>query len=243
MKKQRTYNDSLHFYGRVWGFVAAGVIAVFPFVVMLIFNVGPEWKAVGKGLLSVAPIFWTVGLIEVFTYTPMLGPGSAYLGFVTGNLTNLKVPCALECMEGAEVKPGTEEGDVISTISTAVSSIVTMLIIIVGVLLITPLTPILNSEFLTPAFDNLLPALFGALGVVYISKNWKLAIVPVLIMLILFIAIPGLSSLVGIMVTVGAIIAIISARLMYKKGWLGEVYVPAPAADAVQPETEEKEQE
>ena len=63
-----------------------------------------------KGLLGVAPIFWTVGLIEVLTFVPMLGTAGSYLAFVTGNLTNLKVPAALTAMENAKVKPGTEEG-------------------------------------------------------------------------------------------------------------------------------------
>ena len=86
--------------------------------------------------------------------------------------------------------------------------------------MIVPLTPILENPTLTPAFDNILPALFGALGVVYISRNWKLAIAPVAVMLVLFIAVPGLSGAVGMLVPVGAIIAIAVARVLYKKGKL-----------------------
>lgn len=228
-KRNMTYLDSVHFYGRIWGWAAAALIFAFPFVTALIFQAWPSMSGVLKGTLAVAPIFWTVGVIEVFTYVPMLGAGSSYLGFVTGNLSNLKVPCALACMEGAEVKPGTEEGEIISTISTAVSSIVTTGIIILGVCLIIPLTPVLQSEFLQPAFANILPALFGALGVVYISKNWKIAVVPAVLMLVLFIFVPALNAgTVGIMVPVGAIVAIAASRFMYKKGWLGEI-TPVPA--------------
>lgn len=232
-KRNMTYLDSVHFYGRIWGWAAAALIFAFPFVTALIFQAWPNMSGVLKGTLAVAPIFWTVGVIEVFTYVPMLGAGSSYLGFVTGNLSNLKVPCALACMEGAEVKPGTEEGEIISTISTAVSSIVTTGIIIIGVCLIIPLTPVLQSEFLQPAFANILPALFGALGVVYISKNWKIAVVPAVLMLVLFISVPALNAgTVGIMVPVGAIVAIAASRFMYKKGWLGEVSkVPAVTGD------------
>lgn len=115
-KRNMTYLDSVHFYGRIWGWAAAALIFAFPFVTALIFQAWPSMSGVLKGTLAVAPIFWTVGVIEVFTYVPMLGAGSSYLGFVTGNLSNLKVPCALACMEGAEVKPGTEEGEIISTI-------------------------------------------------------------------------------------------------------------------------------
>ncbi|MBQ3085307.1 MAG: hypothetical protein IJC46_07670 [Clostridia bacterium] len=214
---KRTYEEQIHIDGRVWGAIAAVAIVAFPLVVALIFGLNPDWYAIRDGMLSVAPIFWTVGIIEVLTYIPMLGAGSSYLAFVTGNITSLKAPCAMNAMENAEVKPGTKEGEIISTIAVAVSSIVTILIVAVGALLITPLEPILRHEALIPAFDNILPALFGALGVVYISKNWKIAIAPIAVMLVLFIAIPSLGGSVGIMVPVGAIIAVAVARVLYKK--------------------------
>ena len=88
-------------------------------------------------------------------------------------------------------------------------------------LCIAPLTPILESPVLIPAFDMILPALFGGLAVVFISKNAKLAAIPVTVMLILFIAIPALNaSTVGIMVPVGVIVTVITARILYKKGVL-----------------------
>ena len=217
---KRPYDEQIHIDGRVWGTIAAVAICAFPLLVAILFQLKPDWGVVLKGLIGVAPIFWTVGLIEVFTYIPMLGAGSSYLAFVTGNITNLKAPCAINAMENAEAKAGSKEAEIISTIAVATSSIVTILIIALGVLMIVPLTPILENPALTPAFDNILPALFGALGVVYISRNWKLSIAPVLFMLILFIAVPGLSGAVGMMVPVGAIIAIAVARVLYKKGKL-----------------------
>lgn len=97
----------------------------------------------------------------------------------------------------------------------------TTLIIIVGVILITPLTPVLNSPALAPAFAQILPALFGGLGVVFISRNWKISIAPVILMLVLFIFVPALnSSTVGIMVPVGVLFTLGVSRLMYKKGLL-----------------------
>lgn len=220
---KRSYEQQIHIDGRVWGAIAGVAIAAFPLLVAVIYQLKPDWGVVLKGLIGVAPIFWTVGLIEVFTYIPMLGAGSSYLAFVTGNITNLKAPCAMNAMENAEVKAGSKEGEIISTIAVATSSIVTILIIALGVLMIVPLTPILESPALEPAFNNILPALFGALGVVYISKNWKLAVAPVAVMLAVYIILPicgvqGLDGLVGIFVPVGAIIAIAVARVLYKKG-------------------------
>ena len=119
---------------------------------------------------------------------------------------------------GADIK--SEEGEIVSTIAIAVSSIVTTLIIILGVILITPLTPVLNSPVLAPAFDQILPALFGGLGVVFISRNWKIAIAPVALMLILFIAIPSLGSAVSVMVPVGVLFSLAVSRILYKKNML-----------------------
>ena len=171
------------------------------------------------GLIATAPMYWAVGAIETVTYVPMLGAGGSYLSFVTGNISNLKLPCALNAMEQNDVSANSEEGEVVSTIAIAVSSIVTTVIIILGVVLIVPLTPILQAPVLQPAFDQILPALFGGLGVAFVSKNWKLAVVPVVLMLILFVFVPVLDSgTVGIMVPVSALLTIGVGRILYKKG-------------------------
>ena len=221
MKKKMTYMESVHHYGRIWGIIVGFVLLAFPLVLSLIFNTAPNFDILWKGILATAPMYWAVGIVEIFTYVPMLGAGGTYLSFVTGNISNLKLPCAIDAMERAGVKATDEEGEVISTISIAVSSIVTTLIIIVGVICIVPLTPLLESPTLTPAFDMILPALFGGLAVVFISKNLKLSIAPIIIMLILFIFVPALNAgTVGIMVPVGVICTVVYARILYKKGKL-----------------------
>lgn len=109
----------------------------------------------------------------------------------------------------------------ISTIAIATSSIVTTLIIVAGVLMIVPLTPLLGAPVLQPAFQQILPALFGGLGVAFVSKNWKIAVAPVILMLVLFIFVPALNSgTVGLMVPVSALFTIVVARILYRKGVL-----------------------
>lgn len=220
MKKELSYMDSVHRAGCIWDLSAMVILILFPVAVCFVFKVTPDWQGFWMGLLATAPMFWAVGVVETFTYVPMLGAGGSYLAFVTGNITNLKAPAAINALElvGADIK--SEEGEIVSTIAIAVSSIVTTLIIILGVVLIIPLDPILNSPVLAPAFDRILPALFGGLGVVFISRNWKIAIAPVLLMLILFIAIPGLGGYVSIMVPVGVLFSLLVSRIMYKKGLL-----------------------
>ena len=221
MKQNLSYMDSVHRDGRIWNFSVAALLLAFPIAVAIIFGASPDWAALGMGLLATAPMYWTVSIIEVITYVPMLGASGAYLGFVTGNIANLKLPCAINALEQNEVSANSEEGEIISTIAIATSSIVTILIILVGVVCIVPLTPILEAEILVPAFDQILPALFGGLGVAFISKNWKLAIAPVVLMLVLFIFVPALNAgTVGIMVPVAALFTIGVGRILYKKGVL-----------------------
>ncbi len=217
---EKSYQDRVHAYGRVWMAVIVLVLAAVPVAISLYYRAWPQGSAVLAGLAGIVPIFWTVGAIEVFTYVPMLGTGGSYLAFTTGNLTNLKVPCALQAMKGMGVEAGTEEGDVVSTIAIAVSSLVTVLIIALGVLLISALAPMLESPLLAPAFDNILPALFGALAVAFVAREWKIALAPLAVMLALFLLVPSLSSSVGILVPVGALIAVGAARILHRKGML-----------------------
>ena len=228
MKKERTYRDQMHFMGRIWILSALVLLLAVPFAICVYYDAWPPAAAVLQGLLGVAPIFWTVTFIEFLTYVPMLGTGGSYLSFVTGNVTNLKVPCALNAMEAAEVEPGSEEGEVVSTIAIAISSMVTVVIIALGVLMLSRLQPLLESPVLKPAFENILPALFGGLGVAYVSKNWKIALAPMIFMIALFVLLPTLgildsktlSGYVGLLVPVGAGVAIGVARILYKKGKL-----------------------
>ena len=214
--------DSVHRDGTIWNLSMMAILLLFPILVCILFeDAMPDWKGVALGLIATAPMYWAVGVVEVITFIPMLGAGGSYLSFVTGNISNLKLPCAINALENAGADPKSEEGEIISTIAIAVSSIVTTLIVAIGVALIVPLSPILENPILTPAFDQMLPALFGALGVALVSKNWKIAVAPILLMLVLFIFVPALDSgMVGIMVPVGVIFTILVSRLMYKKNLL-----------------------
>ena len=221
MKKEMSYLDSVHRDGRIWNITVMILLMAFPVSVAIIFGAAPDWGALAVGLVATAPMYWAVGLIETVTFVPMLGAGGSYLSFVTGNITNLKLPCALKALEQNGVSANSEEGEVISTIAIAASSIVTTLSILLGVVAIVPLTPILQAPVLQPAFAQILPALFGGLGVAFISKNWKLALAPIALMLILFVFVPALNEgTVGIMVPVSALFTIAIGRILYKKGVL-----------------------
>ena len=221
MKKNLSYIDSVHRDGRIWNIGVMILLMMFPISVALIFGAAPDWGALVVGLIATAPMYWAVGVVETITFVPMLGAGGSYLSFVTGNISNLKLPCAINALEQNEVSASSEEGEIISTIAIATSSIGTTIIILLGVILIVPLSPILEAPVLEPAFAQMLPALFGGLGVAFVSKNWKIAIAPVVLMLILFIFVPALNAgTVGIMVPVSVLFTIGVSRILYKRGVL-----------------------
>ena len=216
-----TYIDSVHRDGTIWNLGVMALLIAFPLTVAAVFGASPDWAALAVGVLSTAPMYWAVGVIETITFVPMLGAGGSYLSFVTGNISNLKLPCAINALEQNEVSATSEEGEIISTIAIATSSIVTTIIIIIGVICIVPLTPILEAPVLEPAFAQMLPALFGGLGVAFVSKNWKIAVAPIVLMLALFILVPALNAgTVGIMVPVSVVFTIAVSRVLYKKGVL-----------------------
>src|SRR5665647_1863326 len=170
------YNNSIHRIGRIWTGLGLIILLCVPTAICVYFRVFPSGTAILKGLLSVGIIYLPAGIIEAVTYSPILGPGATYLAFITGNLINLRVPCTMNALEIGKVRSGTPEGDILSTISVAASSLVSIVILGIGVIALIPLTPIITSELLRPGFSTVLPALFGALGYMYISKNVKLCL-------------------------------------------------------------------
>ena len=224
MEKQKVilseYQEDIHRSGKIWFFIAYFFIVLLPIGSAIYFKAWPNLKDYLAAALGVIPIYWTVGFVEAFTYMPMLGAGGSYLGFITGNMSNLKVPVAMQAMDQAGAKQGSEEGDCISTIAIAVSSLVTVVIIVIFVVLMVPLTPVFSNPILTPAFDNVVPALFGGLMVAYIAKDPKVGLPIILLGAALFIAVPSLAGVYPIVLPVLAALAIALARYLYKKGKL-----------------------
>lgn len=218
MKKERSYIDSVHFSGRIWTLLMLAVFICFPLAVSVYYDAWPPVSNFFKGFGAVALLFYPTAIIEVTAYSPMLGSGGMYLSFVTGNITNLKLPCALAAMDTSKVRATSEEGEVVSTIAIATSSIVTTIIIALFVIPLRSLLPLLtadNSVF-APAFQQVLPALFGALGASYFAKHWKISIVPIIACVLVLIFVPTMQS--GILLFVGIVVALLSTHIMYKKG-------------------------
>ena len=214
------YDDSIHRLGRITNAIGILSLLATPFLFALILGTSISWSGFAKGLLRVAITYLPITIVEFLIYVPILGPGGSYLSFITGNIINMKLPCAYNAREIAKTQAGTPEDSIITTLAVGVSSLVTMLVIFIGVLLLIPLTPVLNNPTLRPAFDNLLPALFGALGAQYFFKSWNISAIPLILMIALSIAIPALIAQTTIMMILIGAIAIAITYFFHKKGAL-----------------------
>ena len=216
------YNRNTHILGRIVSAVTLVLLIGAPFVIGGFIGAMPNLSAVAKGFISVG-LVWTVSsVVEFLIYTPMLGSGGSYLAFITGNLINMKIPCAMNAKEIAGTKSGTTENEIVSTLSIASSSLTTIVILALGVLLLVPLQPVLQSPVLQPAFENVVPALFGAMAYKYFRKNIKLALVPLLVMSVLFVLVPALISQTSMMIIPSGALTIGLAFLLYKKNGFTE---------------------
>ena len=218
--EKRPYDEYLrttHRVGRLVSVMTLGLLLGAPFLIGGYLGAAPDLAAAARGFLSVG-LVWTVSsVVEFLVYTPMLGAGGSYLAFITGNLINMKIPCAMTAREMAGVKTGTPENEILSTLSIATSSLVTIVVLAAGVALLTPLRPVLQSPALQPAFANVVPALFGAMAWKYFRKDPKLAMIPLAVMTVLFALVPSLTASTSFMIIPAGAMAIGLSYLKFRR--------------------------
>lgn len=214
------FNNGLHRIGRITMLLGIIVLMSVPFLIAGIYGASIDASGFWAGFAKVAVIYVPVSIVEFLVYAPMLGAGGSYISFITGNVTNMKIPCAMNARDIAGTQVGTPENEIISTISTATSAIVTTLVIVVGVILLIPLQPVLQSEVLAPAFDYVVPALFGALGLKYFTKSPQIAVIPVALMSALCIFVPSMISQTSILIIPSGALALLIGFLLFRKGKL-----------------------
>ncbi len=218
MEKTFSYNDIMHRYGRIFTIFGMTVMLIVPTLIMVITGVAPDWNKVIIGVAMLSIIYLPGGIVEMATYSPILGTSATYLAFITGNLVNLKIPCVMNARAIVKTEIGTPENEVVSTLSVVASTLTTVGIMSMGIILLIPLRPILSAEVLQPAFNWVVSALFGALGYKYFKGNLKIVAVPLLLMVVLAFIMPGfVIGNITIVIMVGAIISVLISKLLYDK--------------------------
>ena len=211
------YNARTHVFGRIGLIIGLILMLVFPFAMGLVLNAMPDMNAFWKGFAQVAIVYIPSCAVEFLIYTPMLGAGGSYLAFITGNLINMKIPCMKNAKGITEAEAGTPESEIVSTLSIAASAMTTTAVIALGVLLLIPLQPVLSSPVLAPAFDNVVPALFGALAFQYFRKGIKIVALPLAVMTVLCVAVPALIGSVGFLIIPSGAMAIGGGYVLWKR--------------------------
>ena len=211
------FNNGLHRIGRISMVLMIGLLVAVPFAFGAINGIGVDWGGFVDGIIKVGIIYYPTSIVEFLIYTPMLGVGGSYLSFITGNVTNMRIPCAMNATSIAKTEPGTAEHEIVTTIAVATSAITTTVVIVAGVVLLVPLQPILQNPALQPAFDNVVPALFGALGMQYFSKSLKLSAGPLVLMSVLCVIMPGLITQTSTMLIPVGALALVLAYVLWKK--------------------------
>ena len=211
------FNNELHRIGRVSMVLMIGALLCVPFVFGALNDLSPDWAGFLDGIIKVGIIYYPTSIVEFLIYTPMLGVGGSYLSFLTGNVTNMRIPCAMNATAIAKTEPGTPEQEIVTTIAVATSAITTTLVIVAGVILLVPLQPVLQNPVLQPAFNNVVPALFGALGMQYFSKSLRLTVGPLCLMSMLCIFIPSLAAQTSTMMLPCGALALVLAFVLWKK--------------------------
>ena len=225
--KNMKYSDKIHLVGRVGSFMSLAIMLGIPAIICAAYDLWPtvgEVFSIGGGVLA---MFIPTALSEVLSYTPILG-SACYIAFITGNVMNLKLPCAISAMELADVTQGTEEGDAISTVAIAASSMLTMIVVALGVVLLVPLQPILSLPVVQTATSYMLPALFGGMflgmltnknaGEYVIHGKLLAAVAPMAVLLFVHFFVTSVIGKEGIVMLCEIPFTVLCAWVLYKKG-------------------------
>ena len=167
-----------------WGKLTSwlGVLVSFgpALVLAVIYGLIPPASAILTGFISMAGAVGVMWFVEPISYFPIVGVAGTYMAFLTGNISNLRIPAATVAQKVAGVEPGSNEGSIIATLGMAVSVVVNIAILALGVLAGTQILAALPQN-VVDAFDYLLPALFGALFVQFAVSKPKLAPIAIVI--------------------------------------------------------------
>ncbi|MEG0092058.1 MAG: hypothetical protein RSA20_09570 [Oscillospiraceae bacterium] len=225
--KKRNYIEGTHFYGRIATVLAMLVMFSIPTIICSVYDIWPTFMGVLSTAGPLLALFIPSALSEVISFTPITGT-AGYIASITGNVSNIKFPCAINAMESTNAVSGTEKGEVMAMSAMCVSGMVTTIIIAMGVLLLVPLQPILTSPVVVTATKYIMPALFGSMAIsVFINKNigeyevkgkMKIAIVPMVIILLVQLFVVDLARYQGYVLLATIPFTVFIARVMYKKG-------------------------
>lgn len=198
------YTPKINKIGKFTGYLGVLVAFTPALVLAVVYGIVPKPAALLTAFISGASAFGVLWFVEPISYFPVVGPAGTYMAFLSGNISNMRIPCASMAQVAAEVEPGTEKGSIIATLGMAVSIIINVSVLTIGAILGTSVLAMLPDS-IKAALNYLLPALFGALLVQFGMKMIKHSVIMVVVAFALYFAIgiglfnwlPGASNWLG----------------------------------------------
>lgn len=219
---QSEYIPYINKWGKLTNWI--GVLISFgpALVLAFVFDAMPPVSAIFAGFIGIAAAVGINWFVEPISYFPIVGTPGTYMCFLAGNISNLRIPCAAVAQKVAEVEPGTEQASIVATLGIAVSIVVNIVVLTVGVIASNAILAQLPKSVFT-ALGFLLPALFGAIFGQFALKKIKIAPIALGLGLILTLMLNGnvFSFLPGrptYVVTLGAVFGTIAiGTALYKR--------------------------
>ena len=191
----------------------AAVTAFFPVLYLcIVYDCWPDISLVLSAWGLVALSFGAFYIVEPVSYYASLGMAGTYLSFLSGNIGNMRVPCAALALDVTKSESGTIQAEVVSTMAIC-GSIITNLIATTSAALVGAAVVAVLPESIKVGLQTYASAaIFGATFGNFALKKPKVAVFALAIPVIckLFIPIPAwLIIVASVFGTVGI------ARLFY----------------------------
>ena len=184
------YLPKMHRIGKIIGVLAVLASFMPALTLGVVYGLWPDMAALGTAAVSAIASFGVLWFVEPLSYYPVVGPVGTYMAFVSGNISNMRIPCASMAQISAEVEPGSDKGSIIATIGMGVSIVINTLVLTIGVIAGSSILSMLPAS-VVGALNYLLPALFGALLVQFGMKNKSHTVLMLVIGILLNITING----------------------------------------------------
>ncbi len=135
------------------------------------YDVWPEPTLVLSAWGLVALSFGAFYIVEPISYYAALGLTGTYLSFLSGNIGNMRVPCAALALDSTESQPGTMQAEIVSTMAICGSIFTniffTTLAAFVGAAVVTVLPAVVTSALTTYAGAAIFGGTFGSFAIKY----------------------------------------------------------------------------
>lgn len=158
----QAYTKNLHRIGTTCMIVLLVLTFLPSLYVFLIMGEFPGWGALAGTFAALCGQEVMTWIMEPVMYFPMIGVAGSYICFTAGNITNMRIPCALAAQAAVGAQTGTPKGDAASVFGMVGSVVVNFIALGIVILFGNWLLSVL-PETVKTAFNYAMPAVFGSL--------------------------------------------------------------------------------